>query len=246
MHKQRFFEKVNLLGNLQDYIAENKRYKKALEFFEGRKGDYVETAKKLAKFIDKDKSIIDVGANIGFFSLMLFKELNFKGNAYLFEPVPHLAKLCEKTFKRKKNKVHVYNCGLGDDNFSDTIYISRDDNIGWNTLVKEKVKTPMETLEITIKKFDDLEIENVGFIKIDVEGYEYKVIRGMMDSIKKYYPVLMIEVGWGKGSHPHWGEEIEAFELLFQLGYKTYSLDGEEINFFEINETKDVLLLKSE
>lgn len=226
--------------------TESNRYKKALGFYNERKEDYIEAAKKLAKYINKDKSIVDVGANIGFFSLMLIKELGFNGDAYLFEPVPYLAKFCKKTFKGKENKIHIYNFGLGDDNVTNTIYISKDDNIGWNTLVKEKVRTPMETSEIAIKKFDDLGIENLGFIKIDVEGYEHKVIRGMMDTIKKYSPVLMIEVGWGKNSHPHWDEEVEAFKSLFQLGYKSFSLDGEEINFFEISETSDVLLLKSE
>jgi len=239
--KNNFFLKL-----LRNKLTERDQYKKALSFYESRKSDYVETAKKLAKYIDKNKSIIDVGANIGFFSLTLIKELDYKGTAYLFEPVSHLARLCQKTFKWKKNKVKIFNWGLGEDNGSEIIYISRDDNIGWNTIVKEKVKTQMETAEIIIRKFDDLGIENPGFMKIDVEGYEYKVIRGMMDSIKKHYPVILVEVGWGKNSHPRWDEEVDVFRLLFQLGYKAYSIDGEEINFFEISETKDVLLLKSE
>jgi len=54
-----------------------------------------------------------------------------------------------------------------------------------------KIKTQV----LTLRKFDDLKL-NVKpcFIKIDVEGYDHKVIKGMVQTIKKYKPLILVEL----------------------------------------------------
>jgi hypothetical protein len=70
-----------------------------------------------------------------------------------------------------------------------------------------------------VKKLDNYQIDNVDFIKIDVEGYEHKVLEGGINLISKYKPYILIEVGWGT-KHPNWKECEKQYNILFEIGYK--------------------------
>ena len=84
-----------------------------------------------------------------------------------------------------------------------------------------------------IIKLDDYykNIDNIDFIKIDVEGYEAYVIEGAFELIKKFKPYIYVEVGWGT-EHPYWNYNIEIYNKLFDIGYK-------KIEFS--NKTEDIL-----
>ena len=69
---------------------------------------------------------------------------------------------------------------------------------------------------IPIKTIDSFELENVTFIKYDIEGYELKAIQGSEKTIKKYNPVVVVEQNKGN---------IYAQELLESWGYKCKRID---------------------
>ncbi len=219
-------------------------YSSAINFYKRRIKEYRDVCIQLKPFIPKNCTIVDVGANIGFFSLSLLNEIPHSGPVLLFEPIPKLADYCQKTFRNTHFDVTVFDYGLGDKNGIRTIYTSIDGNIGWNTLIKKKISVGMEKMKIKIKRFDDLKIHNIGFIKIDTEGFEYSVINGMKKTVISQMPTFYVEVGWGKNSHPNWAEEKAAFKWLLNHGYGSYSLEREKINVFEIDRTMDVLFLK--
>lgn len=83
-----------------------------------------------------------------------------------------------------------------------------------------------------LRKLDDYEIEKVDFIKIDVEGLEYKVLEGGMKLISNHKPYILIEVGWGT-RHPEWSDCEKQYNKLFDIGYKrvTFSDQTEDILF---------------
>tara|TARA_R110000796_G_C14387302_1_gene416006 strand:+ start:44 stop:697 length:654 start_codon:yes stop_codon:yes gene_type:complete len=173
----------------------------------------------------ENSDILDIGSNVGFFSEAIIKNVNYK-SIHLFEP-------SKEYFNYSKNNVLLRNCsniffnnyGLGDTNSTSTLYKSPNNNIGWNTFYK---KDPMHATDFidtmnnescTIKKLDDYKIENVDFIKIDVEGFEDKVIKGGLQLIKKFKPYILVEVGWGT-SHPDWGGCLKIYNQLFDIGYE--------------------------
>ena len=221
-------------------------YPEAFSFFTDRREQYIESASVLSKFVESGDDFIDVGANIGFFSLEFMKKIDFKGHAYLFEPVPNLAKLCSYTFADLPYNVSINPYALGDIDGVATIYTADDGNIGWNTLVSAKVSHGMQKLEIETRRFDSLGIElgSVGAIKIDVEGGEYQVLSGMLPSLEQStrLPALLVEVGWG-GVHPFWEKELDVFSRLAGLGYSTFNPDGTRIDVTYIKETRDVLFI---
>ena len=219
-------------------------YKRAFAWFEDQREKYERLSDLVVKLIHPDCIIVDVGASIGYFSLILMDKLHFKGEAHLFEPLPNLAKLCEFTFKERPYNVHIHAIGLADKAGVMTLYISDNGNIGWNTAVKEKRQDHMKPIEVPIRSFDELVLPVPGFIKIDVEGMEYRVIRGMLNTLEnaKFLPLILCEIGWGR-YHPYWDEEIKEFERLLALGYTISDTNERALNLDSINQTKDVLFI---
>ena len=219
----------------------------ALKWFNHRQEQFEESIAVVLPYLENSSVFFDIGANIGYFSLLLMERLHFSGKAYLFEPVPNLARLCEDTFRNTAYDVTIHQLALSDEDTMVDMLVDMDGNIGWNTLVDEKKTVNMSPLRIQARKFDSLGIPHrPDFIKIDVEGSELKVLRGMFASLSAWQPlpIILCEVGWGS-SHPYWKEELEVFSRLTTLGYVAYDLHKRLINVADLTHTSDVLFLPS-
>ena len=217
---------------------------KAWKFFKKRDKYYTELLDAVAPLIDKKGTILDIGANIGYFTLTLFERYEFAGKAHLFEPVRHLHSLCEETFMGKGYDVTIHPFALGMNSETSKIFLAADGNIGWNTLVAGKAGRKMQEEKIEIRRFDDLDIPLPGFIKIDVEGAEWMVLNGMMGKLasdsKK--PVILCELGWGN-KHPQFNEVKRIFSSLQSIGYQAFDLQRNILDITTLTETSDILLL---
>lgn len=217
----------------------------ALAWFEGRRPIYEKLSAAVAPYVERDGVIFDVGGNIGYFTKVLAETTDFRGTAHLFEPVPNLVKLCEETLKDAPYEVRIHEFGLSNEDSTIDIFISADGNLGWNTIVAEKAAVGMVPVQIEVKTFNDAGIDDVpSFIKIDVEGAEYRVLRGMLDALERWErkPAILCEIGWGT-NHPNWAEELEVFAALEKIGYQTVDLEGEPLVLAELAKTTDVLFL---
>jgi FkbM family methyltransferase len=160
---------------------------------------------------------------------------------HLFEPSKEYYEYSVSLLKGKEN-IYFNNHGLSDTDTMLTLYKSRDNNIGWNTFLTKDPNQhdgfiySMDTESCRLKRLDDYVIDNVDFIKIDVEGFEHKVLEGGMNLIAKYKPYILIEVGWGT-NHPCWNECEKQYNKLFELGYKrvTFTQNTEDILFVPIS-----------
>ncbi len=191
----------------------------------------------------KGNWILDVGCNTGMFVQSFLEE--FPESSILgFEPVKVYYQYASALFKNNAN-VYLENYALGDFDGSGTIYVAQE-NIGWNTLIKEKTdgdnsQTEEQISVISFDKYLDYTgLDSVIFdvVKIDTEGYEFKVINGMKHFLKKQKPAIICEVAWGS-EHPYWKEELEAFEFLFSIGYKTDVRD----QILNLKSTTDILFM---
>jgi FkbM family methyltransferase len=162
-----------------------------------------------------------VGANIGVWTINLAKQ---NRQVHCFEPFfPSYLALCGNIFLNKvENNVLVYNCGLTE-KIDKKLYISNDeeDNIGGVMLVEKP-----EGSEINVKTIDSLNLNKLDFIKVDVEGHEYNVLKGGEETIKKYKPVIFFEC-WIKESFAE--QKKLLFDFIISLGYtiKSLAMEGE-------------------
>ena len=165
--------------------------------------------------LNQHDSILDIGANVGVFSKTA-RRICPKCHIYAFEAVPLFA-----SYIKTKNfgNIDVYPFGLSDENGKATFWMAKDGNFGWNTMIGKNRKG-MKKVKTEFKIFDDLNIDipKLQLIKIDTEGAEYKVLRGLNNVIRKQKPTLLVEFGFGK-SHPNYDDEIAEFDKLIAMGY---------------------------
>ena len=130
---------------------------------------------------------IDVGANIGFMTMALAS----KCPVMAFEPQKELFKLLEEN--TADLPVAVFNCALGSVNgtaFMPKIRYGDKGNYGGVGLVKAN---SFSTVPVEIKTLDSFGFVDVGLIKIDVEGHELEVLKGAVDTIARFSPILYVE-----------------------------------------------------
>lgn len=142
--------------------------------------------KPFKKYVPEGTTVVDVGANIGDHTVTYSRWVGDSGWVMAFEPyVPTYNCLVYNT--RNMANVLPINKGLSDDH--SIVGVISNDNVGATYLTPQSLGAITSTL-------DYYEFSKVSFIKIDVEGYETKVLRGAKVTTAKYRPVMLIEVNY--------------------------------------------------
>ncbi|MFA7301546.1 MAG: FkbM family methyltransferase [Candidatus Shapirobacteria bacterium] len=132
--------------------------------------------------VNKSSVVIDVGANIGYYTLLLATVCK---KVYAFEPDKTCFEILEKNIRENNlNNVVLFNSAVGDKNEKVGIILD-DNNFGNSRVGKGK--------NVDCIRLDDVIKEKVDLIKIDTQGWEPKVILGAKKIIKKYKPILFLE-----------------------------------------------------
>jgi FkbM family methyltransferase len=141
--------------------------------------------------------ILDIGSNFGFYSLVAsrinkdVKIVAFEPNPSMFERINHNIAL------NNFNNISVEQKGVSDRKGVLDFFISDDTNTGMSGLAK-KSNSREETIQVEVTDIDSFLSENrfpaVSLVKIDVEGNEFNVLKGMKNVLKSDRPVLFIEL----------------------------------------------------
>lgn len=191
--------------------------------------DAVEVMKSVLK---KGDTFIDVGANIGYISCIGVGLVGKSGQVHSFEPVPEYCNRLKNMAKMNPDyKIIVNQCALGDKPGEASIRVGNDRNIGWNTMVflsekKEKVK---EEFKVSVRRLSDYikeaVLDKIALIKIDVEGFEFPVLKGLREYLESAasLPVIICEVA--SHAYPIMGNTLaELLEFVKKYNYKICSL----------------------
>lgn len=147
---------------------------------------------------------IDIGANIGHFSLEILNNKSTKVIA--FEPLPECCNKLSLIYKEYANRFKFFEIALSNkDGISKLNYGST--TSGLSSLETKINKIPYvgdsntNSIEVITKQLDsfinNLEFQNTDFIKIDVEGHEMAVLNGGLDFIRKnHIKLIQIEFNW--------------------------------------------------
>jgi FkbM family methyltransferase len=172
------------------------------------------------KLIKKGDFIVDIGANLGYYSVT-FAELSGKdGHIYSVEPVKPYREVLERNTRKFRN-VEIIPYALGTENNKTVTMGIPDGNKYFShgrTQVMDKEFESKFTFDVTIMNPNQVfsSLKKLDYIKCDIEGYEGIVIPEMMPVISKFLPVMQIETS---------GEAKEKItELLSELGYEVYNL----------------------
>ncbi|MBS1496509.1 MAG: FkbM family methyltransferase [Bacteroidetes bacterium] len=179
------------------------------------------------KFIKEGDVVLDIGANLGYYTLLFSKWVGPNGMVYAVEPVKEFAETIQWAAKKCHN-IKLYNYALGEK--EQEVILATPNNFGYLRTGlahvidnNEEAKNLEFTFKAQMKKGSDLfaNIERLDFIKCDIEGYEEIVLPEMHDILIKFKPPIQLET---------WGEhqpKIETF--LLNNGYEKYCLDNAEL-----------------
>lgn len=167
--------------------------------------------------------VLDIGANIGIMTVYLAKKIK-DTTVFAFEPIPHNAKVLDRVISHYKLKnVTVCKYALGNEEGEIEMVMPVISSVkmqGLSHVVHGSIteNNEGERFKIPLKKPDNVtEIMNspkaVTAIKMDVENFEYFVLEGAKELLKKYKPIIYCEL---------WENEnrFKCFELMKNLGYE--------------------------
>ena len=150
----------------------------------------------LLNIVEEDYFVFDIGTNIGNTILELANKVKPGGKVIGFEPDPETYGYCLKNIELNKfENVQVHNIGLGDCNSSFFIENRIESNSGGNR-INENLTDGIKQVKVKVLDdiFSEFHIKKLNLMKIDVEGYEMKVLLGAKNIIQKYKPKLFIEI----------------------------------------------------
>lgn len=160
-------------------------------------------------FVKSKRTALDIGANVGLWSRDLVKHFD---HVMAFEPVAMFRECLTKNVV--SSKLEASELALGDQDMKATMVIT-EGNTGHSHIDPNKVNQG----DIQVVKLDNLQLKDVDYIKIDCEGYEYKVIRGAEQTIKSCRPIVVLE----QKPHDMYSKEYSqhaAIELLQSWGMR--------------------------
>lgn len=185
--------------------------------------------KWIKDYVEQGDVVIDVGANIGYYTTILANCVGILGKVYAFEPEPNNFKLLQKNIRANGfNNVIAINAACGRKTGKMTLYVSKPEfsDVGGNGMHRVYpsqfcVDEPIEVDIVEIDNFivDERDKSHITFVKIDAEGAELDILKGMagilvnhkhMAMLLEYSPACIRE----KGDNPH-----ETISILKTTGF---------------------------
>jgi FkbM family methyltransferase len=170
-------------------------------------------------FLDPKKDFLDIGAHIGSYTIPCATKAN---HTYAFECTPktfcYLA--ANVALHRLEDKVSPLPFALGEKNGEAEIVIRTEDGGGNGMYVydeESKGEVVRPRVKIQVRTLDSFEFNNIGFIKMDVEGMEVEVLKGARETlVRNGFPKIMFECWSWPGFEP---KRKALFELFSEIGY---------------------------
>ncbi len=181
------------------------------------------------RLIKKGDVILDIGANLGYYSMLFAKWTGERGQVYAVEPIAIYNKIYNEKARKFKN-ITLYPYALGVEEKSIELvssiqagYLQTGLPHVYNARTDGKLKEAdlrfSAEMKIPSKLFGSL--DRIDYVKCDIEGFEYIVLSDMKEIIGRCKPKIQVEV---------WEENEEKLTRLFyDLGYKAYKLSGHRL-----------------
>jgi FkbM family methyltransferase len=188
----------------------------------------------LKKYLRPGDVFVDVGANIGYYSVLAAQAVGGGGKVYSIEASPNICKLLNRNLELNAiGNAEVFNLAATDEPCQLPIWVGNDANIGQTTVVQGMsgrasgiVETIVEGRPLgQIVPLDDL--LNARIIKIDVEGEEWMVLQGIKDLMPRLSDRTEILVEACVSALAKFGVSIEDFLGVFrEAGFVPFMIDG--------------------
>jgi FkbM family methyltransferase len=218
------------------------------------KGDFEKVVRNaIEKYTKEGDIVLDIGANVGGHTLDFGKCVGASGRVYAFEPTAWAYQKLLINIKLNPNfSIYPLQIGLTDANHTPLPELL---SSSWSLTKNQKEASPLDfgfgksiqgSVQLSLDEWVLANyIEKVDVIKIDVDGHELKVLRGAVQTLRRFRPILIVEF-----APHHFVKSDEKFvdmvQILIDLNYELETLNGIKLqNSAELIEKsipKEVLL----
>ena len=197
----------------------------------------IEESNFLKKFLKKEMNVIDIGANIGYYTILFSKWIGDKGNVFAFEPDPNSFDILTKNVSVNNcNNVSLYQNSISEKEGLTSLFVNYKDP-GDNRIMdfyaydgddgRQKIETRMVTLDSIIDKD-----KKIDLIKMDIQGAEMLALLGMKRTIDANEKLNLFVEFWPYGIEKSGFLPEDFIEKIKSFGFKIYYLEnGKKINF---------------
>lgn len=190
-----------------------------------------------AKYLHGNMTLVDIGANLGLYTAISMHHLDASGCIVAFEPHPQTYEFLKKSIAANQYNgqacPRVYPFKLAATQEASQLELrlnpeNRGDNRTYHGTYQGKTET-WDTMPVEGRPVDDvlaeLGIEEVNFVKIDIQGYEQKAISGFQKTLARSQNVILLSEFWPKGLQEAGGSPTEYLQMLTNLGFTLYTLN---------------------
>ena len=181
----------------------------------------LDTTKIIKRIVSEGMTVFDIGANMGVITLLLARQVGKTGTVVAFEPTSSAFERLQHNVELNSFvNVHLENKALSDGVQTETAHIKSSYKLTqskYHPLLEDNIE--FTTLDEYVQMNH---IADVGFIKIDTDGYEYNVVIGSRKTIERFKPILIIE--FSKYNLKKYGYNVKDLaHLLSKMEYSFYS-----------------------
>lgn len=178
----------------------------------------------LRKEIKSGDVVLDLGANIGFYTLIAAKLVGKKGRVFAFEPEPdNFARLEMNVRLNSYENVVLVQKAVSNRTGKCTLYLSDRDRATHRIY---DIRDGRRSIEVESIRLDDyFHNQKVDFIKMDIEGAEWAALQGMSLLLEKNKRVKILTKFLPSGLKGFGIEPEEYLRLLIKYGFKLYSIN---------------------
>ncbi len=204
---------ARLAGEVERF-ASPRRTTRALVWAARRSGE--PELRRLEEWVPRDRIALDVGANGGVYSWQLVR---LARQVHAFEPQPELA----ARLRLAVPEAVVHALALSDRDGEAELRIPAVGKVayaGWSTIEPDNRLEALRcsgvrSIRVPSRCLDSLGLDDVGFVKVDVEGHELAVLRGAERTLARCHPILLLEA-----EDRHRANAVESVrDFLAEVGY---------------------------
>lgn len=175
-----------------------------------------ESTSLVKRMVKAGWTVLDCGAHMGYFTLTFSRAVGPTGQVYSFEP-------CAPTYARLQNhlkmngitNVEPIHSAISERSGTASSQQVKAANTGKNRIVADEGTTPMVSIDEFVATRD---LKRLDFLKADIEGFEVKLLRGAEKSIRRFRPIMLIELN-PESLNDAGTSASEMLDLLRSFGY---------------------------
>lgn len=176
--------------------------------------------------------VIDVGANIGFFTVLFAELTGPSGRVLAIEPEPNNARLLRKNIEQRGSGaiVTVAQTAVGSEPGTATLYVAASGNLGDNRMYFTEERHGLATskdrdqTQVPLTRVDDLTADwpRVDFVKMDIQGFEGYALKGMRAALTRNSDVLLFTEFFPFGMRAAGSDPLEFLNELRSYGFEIW------------------------